>query len=85
MAEPPACNAPEASCLDSVFLVSCLRDDVLSPDDHERLKLHLATCPRCRVASHQFQVLFQSLDVFLARTEGRSASSNGGGLPLRPD
>ncbi len=75
MAKITGNDVSEITCLDSVFLVSQQRDAALNPQEHERLKTHLAACPRCRVAKHQFHVLFQSLDVLLGRPNAGSVAT----------
>lgn len=53
-------------CLQSVAMVSALRDHELGEADQVRLDQHVAQCPSCQVARQQFDALFGALDALLA-------------------
>ena len=53
------------SCLESVAMVSALRDAELGEADQARLNHHVAHCPSCQVARQQFDALFGALDALL--------------------
>ena len=53
------------SCLESVAMVSALRDHELPVADQVRLEQHVAHCPSCQVARRQFDALFGALDALL--------------------
>lgn len=55
------------TCKESVRFVSQLRDNELLVEDAERLELHVSSCHRCQTAQQQFNRLYTSLDVLLAR------------------
>jgi anti-sigma factor RsiW len=52
-------DALRITCADAVELLTLFLDDVLSPDDHDRVQQHLAGCQACTVYLDQIRLTIQ--------------------------